>query len=120
MSKSGGKVIVISIMCILLSLMITSVAFSGSSSSEISGRMAVIYDQQSGTATGMVAGYCQGEPVAIGPTTVRMNQQDFSNATAEDIGKIICGVVYSIKRVTKSKNNGKDIIADVVLVRNKD
>ena len=42
-----------------------------------------------------------------------------SNATVEDVGKSICGDRYSIKRVTKIKNNGKDMSADVVLVRNK-
>ena len=119
MSKVGGKLILISLMCILLSLTITSGAFGGSSSSEISGRMAVNYDQATGTATGMVAGYCQGEPVTIGPATVKMNQKEFSNTRVEDIGKSICGDGYSIRRVTKSKNNGKDIVADVVLVRNK-
>ncbi len=119
MSKVGGKIIIISLMSILLSLTITSGAFGGSSSSEISGRMAVTYNEDKGTATGMVAGYCQGEPVTIGPAIVKMNQKEFSNAKAEDIGKRICGDGYSIRRVTKSNNNGKEMVADVVLVRNK-
>jgi hypothetical protein len=119
MSRAGGKFILISLMCILLSLTITSGAFGGSPSSEISGRMAVNYDQATGTATGMVAGYCQGEPVTIGPSMLKMNQKEFSNITAEDIGKSICGDGYSIRRVTKSNNNGKEMVADVVLVRNK-
>jgi hypothetical protein len=119
MSKVGGKFILILLMSILLSLTITSGAFGGSSSSEISGRMAVTYNQGNGTATGMVAGYCQGEPVTIGPATLKMNQKEFSNIKAEDIGKSICGDGYSISRVTKSNNNGKEMVADVVLVRNK-
>jgi hypothetical protein len=119
MSKIGGKLILISLMCILLSLTITSGAFGESSSSDISGRLAVNYDQATGTATGMVAGYCQGEPVTIGPATLKMNQKEFSNTKAEDIGKSICGDGYSIRRVTSSKNNGKEMVADVVLVRNK-
>jgi hypothetical protein len=119
MSEAGGKFILISLMCILLSLTISSGAFGGSSSSEISGRMAVNYDQATGTATGMVAGYCQGEPVTIGPATLKMNQKEFSNTKAEDIGKSICGDGYSIRRVTKSNNNGKEMVADIVLVRNK-
>jgi hypothetical protein len=119
MSEAGGKFILISLMCILLSLTISSGAFGGSSSSEISGRMAVNYDQATGTATGMVAGYCQGEPVTMGPATLKINQREFTNIKAEDIGKSICGDGYSIRRVTKSNNNGKDIVADVVLVRNK-
>jgi hypothetical protein len=48
-----------------------------------------------------------------------MNQKEFSNTKAEDIGKSICGDGYSIRRVTKSNNNGKEMVADVVLVRNK-
>jgi hypothetical protein len=117
MSKIEGKLIVILLMCILLSLAITSGAFGGSSSSDISGRMAVNYDQKTGTATGMVAGYCQGEPVTIGPATLKMNQKEFSNTRVEDIGKSICGDDYSIRRVTRSSNNGKEMVADVVLMR---
>ena len=48
-----------------------------------------------------------------------MNQKEFSNTKVEDIGKSICGDGYSISRVTRSNNNGKDMVADVVLVRNK-
>jgi hypothetical protein len=119
MSTAGGKFILISLMCILLSLTIASGAFGGASSNEISGRMAVTYNEEKGTATGMVAGYCQGEPVTIGPATVKMNQKEFSNTKVEDIGKNICGDDYSIKRVTRSSNNGKEMVADIVLVRNK-
>jgi hypothetical protein len=67
----------------------------------------------------MVAGYCHGEPVTIGTATLKMNQKEFSDTKVEDIGKSICGDGYSIRRVTKSNNNGKEMVADVVLVRNK-
>jgi hypothetical protein len=120
MSKAGRKFILISLVCVLLSLTITSGAFGGSSSYQISGRMAVSYDQITGIATGMVAGYCEGEPVTIGPATLKMNQKEFSNTKAEDMGKNICGDDYIIKRVTRSSNNGKEMVADVVLVRNKE
>ena len=118
MSKARKKVMLVILMCVMLSLTITSGAFGGSSSSVISGRMAINFDQETGTATGMVAGYCQGEPVTIGPTTLKMNQKEFSNITAEDMGRSICGDRYSIRRVTRSTNNGKEMVAEVVLVRN--
>ena len=87
------------------------------STSTISGRLAATYDSKSGTITAMVAGYCEGNPVTLGPSTWAASEKEFSKLKAEDVGKTLCGDGLSLKKVTKSVNNGKEIVADVIIVR---
>jgi len=91
--------------------------YAGQMSSTISGRLAATYDSRSGTVTAMVAGYSEGNPVTIGPSTWTASEKEFSNLKAEEVGKILCGDGLSLKKVTKSAHNGKEIVADVVIVR---
>jgi hypothetical protein len=91
--------------------------YAGQTSSTISGRLAATYDSNSGTVTAMVAGYCEGNPVTIGPLTWAASEKEFSDLKAEDVGKTLCRDGLSLKRVTKSEHNGKDIVADVIIVR---
>jgi len=118
MFKRRNKILCVLLVSIIFLFALTFEALGGSLSSEISGRMAVTYDKETGVATGMVAGYSQGDPVTIGPSTFPVGEGEFSGMKAEDAAKSICGNEFSIRRVTKSKNNGKEMVADVVLVRN--
>jgi hypothetical protein len=70
---------------------------------------------QNGNITAMFVGYTSGEPVMIGPSTWTAESKDLSNISAEDIGKKLCGKDNVLKRVTKSTNTGKEIVAEVVI-----
>ena len=85
--------------------------------SPISGRLAATYDSSKGTVTAMVAGYTEGRAVTIGPSTWPVSEEEFSDLRAEDVGKTLCGERFALKKVTKSAHNGKDIVADVIIVR---
>jgi hypothetical protein len=100
-----------------ITLIFAGIVYADPSAPAISGRLAASYDSAKGTITAMVAGYCEGKPVTIGPATWAVSEKDFSNLNAEDIGKTLCGDNFSIKRVMKSVNNGKEIVAEVVIVR---
>lgn len=84
-------------------------------SDTMSGTLSAMLDKQNGTVTAMFVGYSQGNPVIIGPTTWESNANDFSNATAEDIGKKLCGSKHNLKKVTQSTHTGKEVIAEVVI-----
>jgi hypothetical protein len=102
---------------ISITLFFAATVYADPSTSAISGRLAANYDSKSGTVTAMVAGYCEGQPVIIGPVTWTVSEKDILNLNAEDIGKTVCGDRFSIKKVTKSVKNGKEMVADVVIVR---
>jgi hypothetical protein len=95
-------------------------AYADSSGSVISGRLAATFDAKTGTVTAMVAGYCGGEAVTLGPMTWQSTEKAFSELKAEEVGKTLCGKSHDIKRILKSANNGKEIVAEVVLVRQQD
>lgn len=80
-----------------------------------SGTLSAVLDEQNGTVTAMFVGYSEGNPVIIGPTTWESSSQDFSNATAEEIGSKLCGKEHNIKKVTRSTNTGKEVVAEVVI-----
>ena len=95
-------------------------AYADPSGSVISGRLAATFDAGTGTVTAMVAGYCGGEPVTIGPVTWQSTEKAFSALKAEEVGKTLCGKSYDIKKIIKANNNGKGIVAEVLLVRQED
>jgi hypothetical protein len=111
----GGALFCILVIVLFLGLALP--AYADQTSSTISGRLAATYDSGSGTVTAMVAGYSEGNPVTIGPSTWTASEKDFSKLRAEDIGKILCRDGLSLKKVTKSAHNGKEIVADVVIVK---
>ena len=99
-------------------LLITMVqAYADPVASAISGRLGAAYDNKTENVTAMVAGYCEGKPVTLGPVTWTVAKREFSDLKAEDVGKVVCGKDFVLKMVTKSANNGKEIVADVVIVR---
>jgi hypothetical protein len=73
-------------------------------------------DNQNKTVTAMFVGYCDGEPVIIGPSTWTISSEEFSSASAEEIGNKLCGKDNSVKKVTKTTNTGKEIVAEIVVV----
>jgi hypothetical protein len=94
-----------------------TLAYADSSVSAVSGRLGAIYDNKTGNVTAMVAGYCEGKAVTLGPATWAVPQGQFSNLKAEDVAKVVCGKDCSLTKVTKSANNGKEIVADVLVMK---
>ena len=94
-----------------------TLAYADSSVSTVSGRLGAIYDDKTGNVTAMVAGYAEGKAVTLGPVTLSVAQAEFSNLKAEDIAKFVCGKDFTLKKVTKSVNNGKELVADVLLMK---
>jgi hypothetical protein len=111
------RVLVLSILFILTAAF--SAYAADPSTSPISGRLAAIYDNKTGTVTAMVAGYCENQPVTIGPVTWTMTEQEFSHADAEHIAQTICGKDHSLRKVVKSSRNSRDMIAEVIIDRTK-
>lgn len=112
----GCRVLVLSILFILTAALS---AYADPSTSPISGRLAAIYDNKTGTVTAMVAGYCESQPVTIGPVTWAMTEQEFSHADAENIAQTICGKDHNLRKVVKSSRNGREMIAEVIIDRTK-
>jgi len=100
-----------------ITLIFAGTIYADPSTSMISGRLAATYNSKTATLTAMMVGYCEGQPVTIGPVTWTVGEREFEGMEAEDIGKKLCGDDYSIKKVTKSVNNGKEIVADALIVR---
>lgn len=84
-------------------------------SSTLSGTLSATMDEDNGTVTAMFVGYSGGNPVIIGPTTWESSADDFSDASAEDIGKIFCGSKHDLKKITKSTHTGRELVAEVVI-----
>lgn len=80
------------------------------------GTLSATLDRQNSTVTAMFVGYCEGEPVIIGPSTWAITGEEFSSASPEDIGNKLCGKNNTVRKVTKATNSGKDIVAEVVIV----
>ena len=95
----------------------TTPAYADSSLSIVSGRLGATYDSQTGNITAMVSGYCEGKAVTVGPVTWTSTQEQFSTLRTEDVAKIVCGKDFTLQKVTKSANNGKELVADVLIVQ---
>ena len=104
MIKKAGLLFLI----ISITLIFAGTVYANPSTSMISGRLGATYDSKTATLTAMVAGYCEGNPVTIGPVTWAVGEWEFESMQAEDIGKKLCGDDYFLKRVTKSAHNGKE------------
>ena len=102
------------LLTILLSLpLMVGTAFAESDT--MTGTLSAMLDEDSGTVTAMFVGYAEGNPVIIGPSTWEIDSKDLSNASAEDIGNKLCGSDHNLKRVQRSTNTGKEIVAEVVI-----
>jgi len=94
-----------------------TLAYADSSVCAVSGRLGAVYDNGTGNVTAMVAGYAEGKAVTLGPVTWTVDQGQFFNLNAEDVAKFVCGKDFTLKKVTKSANNGKELVADVVIMK---
>ena len=113
-----GAVRLLFMVSLLVSISIgATLAYADSSVSIVSGKLGATYDSKTGNATAMVAGYCGGKAVAVGPVTWAVTQEQFSNLKTEDVAKIVCGKDFTLQKVTKSENSGKEIVADVLIVK---
>jgi hypothetical protein len=112
MFKSFG---LITLVFVVLALVLLSGTFSNGYAEMISGRLVSTLDSESGKTTVLFAGYSQDEPVIIGPSTKTIPAQNFANCTKENIGEIFLGRDAVVKQVSKFKNNGNQIMADIVI-----
>jgi hypothetical protein len=99
-----------------IALLCTSVYAEQSS---ISGTLSAKLDEKAGTVTAMFVGYCQGDPVMIGPMTWKSDAQEFTRESLNEIGDKLCGSNNSIKKVTRTVNTGKEIVAEIVVTSEK-
>jgi hypothetical protein len=77
-----------------------TLAYADSSVSAVSGRLGATYDAKSGNVTAMVAGYCEGKAVTLGPVTWAMTENQFSNLKADKVAKAVCGEDCTLQRIT--------------------
>ncbi|NWF97992.1 MAG: hypothetical protein HXY52_03520 [Nitrospirae bacterium] len=108
--KTKIKYIIMLTMVLLISLSIAH-----AEDKTMVGTLSATMDEQNNTVTAMFVGYCEGEPVIIGPTTWSSSVQEFSNASVEDIGNKLCGSSKSVKKITKSTKTNKDVVAEIVV-----
>ena len=114
--KSAVRLLFMVLLLVSISIGAT-LAYADSSVSIVSGRLGVTYDSKTGNVTAMVAGYREGKAVTVGPVTWAVTQEQFSNLITEDVAKIVCGKDFTLQKVTKSVNNGKELVADVLIVK---
>jgi len=105
--------------CVLTALLVAltflcTVAFANQST--ISGTLSAKLDENSGTVTAMFVGYCQGDPVIMGPMTWKSDATEFTRQSLNEIGDKLCGKSNSIRKVTRTVNTGKEIVAEIVVI----
>ncbi len=101
---------------ILLTILVfVSLSFAQAEDKTMVGTLSATMDEKNNTVTAMFVGYCEGEPVIIGPSTWSSSADDFSKASTEDIGNKLCGSEKSVKKVTKSTKTNKDVVAEIVV-----
>jgi hypothetical protein len=106
---------IIALVFVILALVSLSGTFSNGYAETISGRLVSTLDSPSGRATVFFAGYCKDEPVIIGPYTKTISDQSFANCTKENIGTEFLEKDAVIKQVSKFKNNGREIMAEILI-----
>lgn len=84
--------------------------------STISGTLSAKLDENTGTVTAMFVGYCQGDPVIMGPMTWKSEAKEFTRQSLNEIGDKLCGNSNSIRKVTRTVNTGKEIVAEIVVI----
>jgi len=112
MFKSFG---IITLVFVILALLSLSGTFSNGYAETVSGRLVSTLDSQSGKATVLFAGYCEDKPVIVGPYTKTISADNFANCSKENIGAELLGEDAVIKHVSKFKNNGREIIAEILI-----
>lgn len=108
------KTIIRGLILLTISLLI-SFSVAQAEDKTMVGTLSATMDEKNNTVTAMFVGYCQGEPVIIGPSTWSSSIDDFSKASIEDIGNKLCGSNNSVKKVTKFTKTNKDAVAEIVV-----
>lgn len=114
-NKIRVKVLLSVILLISVILISTSSLHAQPAGKSVLGTLSAQLDNEKGTVTAMFVGYTEGSPVVVGPYSWDISQEQFSRATAMDIGKKLLGPGYSIMKVTKFTKRGKEIIANIVI-----
>jgi hypothetical protein len=114
-NKIRAKVLLSVILLVPVILILASSLYAQPVGKSVSGTLTAQLDREKGTVTAMFVGYTEGSPIVVGPYSWEITQEQFSKATARDIGKRLFGPDCNIKRVTKSTNSGKEIVANVVV-----
>jgi hypothetical protein len=115
LTMSGKKMFTVLLLMACLAI-IAVTAYAGQNEKAVVGTLSATMDNQNKTVTAMFVGYCEGEPVIIGPSTWTTSSEEFAGASAEEIGNKLCGKDNSVRKVTKSTNTGKEIVAEIVVV----
>lgn len=108
---------IVTVLAVLAVLVLLSGNFSSTYAEMISGRLVSTFDSQNGEATIFFAGYCKDEPVVIGPSKRAATAQFFASCTKDNMGQMFSEEKAVIKKVTKFSNNGRQIVAEVVMER---
>jgi len=82
--------------------------------SSISVTLSAKLDEKAGR-DGHVVGYCQGDPVMIGPMTWKSSAQEFTRESLNEIDDKLCGSNDSIKKGHKDSQYRKEIVAEIVV-----
>ena len=114
MKKEENVLKKIMILTTLLSLLLM-IGTVYADSNTMTGTLSAMLDKDNGTVTAMFVGYAEGNPIIIGPTKWQCSSNEFSNASAEDISKKLCGKKYQLKKITKSTHTDKEVVAEVVI-----
>ena len=114
--KSKVRLLFVVLLFVVVSIG-TTLGYADSSVSTISGRLGATYNTKNGNVTAMIAGYCEGKAVTLGPVTWVLDQDQFSNLKAEEIARVVCGKDFTVKKITKSASTGKEIVADVLVMK---
>ena len=112
---SGKKAFTGLLLIVCLAVIAVNV-YAGQNEKAMVGTLSATLDNQNKTVTAMFVGYCEGDPVIIGPSTWTISSEEFAGSSAEEIGNKLCGRDSSVKKVTKSTNTGKEIVAEIVVV----
>lgn len=108
---------IITLVFVILALVSFAGTFTIGYAETISGRLVSTLDSHSGKATVLFAGYCEDKPTILGPYTKTMSEQQFANCTKDNIGTELLGENAVIKQVSKFKNNGREIMAEILIER---
>ena len=111
----GTKILIAALLPVIVMLTGASTPSAQPSEKSVSGTLSAQSDREKGTVTAMFVGYSEGSPVVIGPYSWDMSQEEFSRATAMDIGKKLLGPGHSIRKVIKCANSGKELIANIII-----
>ncbi len=112
----SGKKAFTGLLLMVCLAVIAVTAYAGQNEKAMVGTLSATLNNQNKTVTAMFVGYSEGEPVIIGPSTWTTSSEEFSGASAEEIGNKLVGKDGSVKKVTKSTNTGKEMVAEIVVV----